>query len=96
MSKLSDWGLLGLLLPICIVALCIPKNTQEGEICTQRKIRMHKIALAFLVTFCLGSIVGSALAAMNIISAKNSGYIEISGQTYKLVPVELKYVEKVE
>ena len=58
---------------------------------------MNKIALALAlwVTFCLDGIVGSASVTTRIISAKNSGYIEISGQTYKLVPVEVKYVEKV-
>lgn len=54
---------------------------------------MNKIALALLVTFCLGAIVGSSLVVMRIMNAKNSGYIRISGQTYKLVPVEVKYVE---
>ena len=56
---------------------------------------MNKIvlSLALLVTFCSGIIVGSALVAMHIMNAKNSGYVEISGQTYKLVPVEVKYVE---
>ena len=54
---------------------------------------MNKIALALLITFCLGVMVGSALVAMRIITAKNSGYLEISGQIYKLVPVEVKYVE---
>ena len=53
------------------------------------------LALALWVTFCFGTIVGSALVAMRIMDAKNSGYVEISGQTYKLVPVEVKYVEKV-
>ena len=59
---------------------------------------MSKIVLALVlwVTFCFGIIVGSALVAMHIMNAKNSGYVEISGQTYKLVPVEVKYVEKVE
>ena len=51
------------------------------------------LALALLVTFCSGIIVGSALVAMRIMDAKNSGYVGISGQTYKLVPVEVKYVE---
>ena len=51
------------------------------------------LALALWVTFCFGTIVGSALVAMRIMDAKNSGYVEISGQTYKLVPVEVKYVE---
>ena len=54
------------------------------------------LALALWVTFCFGIIVGSALVAMHIMNTKNSGYLEISGQTYKLVPVEVKYVEKVE
>ena len=57
---------------------------------------MNKIMLALLIAFCLGGIVGSASVATRIINAKNSGYVEISGQTYKLVPVEVKYVEKVE
>ena len=56
---------------------------------------MNKIAWALLITFCLGGIVGSSIVAMNILDARNSGYIEISGQTYKLVPVEIKYVEEV-
>lgn len=56
---------------------------------------MNKIALLFLVTFCLGVIVGSSLVVLRIMSAKNSGYIEISEQTYKLVPVDVVYVEKV-
>ena len=58
---------------------------------------MNKTAGALLVTFCFcsGIIVGSALVVMRIMDAKNSGYVEISGQTYKLVPVEVKYVEKV-
>lgn len=58
---------------------------------------MSKIVLALLITFCFcsGIIVGSALVALRIMDAKNSGYVEISGQTYKLVPVEVKYVEKV-
>lgn len=51
------------------------------------------LALALWVTFCFGIIVGSALVALRIMDAKNSGYVEISGQTYKLVPVEVKYVE---
>jgi len=55
---------------------------------------MNKIAWALLITFCLGGIVGSSIVAMSILDARNLGYIEISGQTYKLVPVELKYVEK--
>ena len=56
---------------------------------------MNKIALALLITFCLGVMVGSALVAIHIMNTKNSGYLEISGQIYKLVPVEVKYVEKV-
>ena len=48
------------------------------------------LALALWVTFCF---VGSALVAMHIMNTKNSGYLEISGQTYKLVPVEVEYVE---
>ena len=56
---------------------------------------MNKIAAALLITFCLGAIVGRALAALRIMIAKNSGYIEISGQNYKLVPVDVVYVEKV-
>ena len=57
---------------------------------------MSKIVLALVlwVTFCFGIIVGSASVATRIINDKNSGYLEISGQTYKLVPVEVKYVEK--
>ena len=51
------------------------------------------LALALWVTFCFGIIVGSALVVMHIMNTKNSGYLEISGQTYKLVPVEVKYVE---
>ena len=51
------------------------------------------LALALLVTFCSGIIVGSGLVAMRIMDAKNSGYVVISEQTYKLVPVEVKYVE---
>ena len=51
------------------------------------------LALALWLLFCFGTIVGSALVAMRIMDAKNSGYVEISGQTYKLVPVEVKYVE---
>lgn len=54
------------------------------------------LALALWVTFCFGVIVGSALVALRIMDAKNSGYVEISGQTYKLVPVDVVYVEKVE
>lgn len=51
------------------------------------------LALALWVTFCFGIIVGSALVVMHIMNTKNSGYLEISGRTYKLVPVEVKYVE---
>ena len=58
---------------------------------------MDKLGLGvvFLVVFCIGSIVGSSAMALHIMSSKNSGYIEISGQTYKLVPVKVTYVEKV-
>lgn len=58
---------------------------------------MDKLGLGvvFLVVFCVGSIVGCFSMAMHIMSSKNSGYIEVSGQTYKLVPVTLTYAEKV-